>query len=727
MQDIPAHPITSLLEGLLAESPSLVRARQLLPALDWRHARADQVADLISRLNRADMQIPRWLAEDLLSAGHTVPDDMLAADCRELGLLSTLNGSGVSSATAAELAGDLEAMGAFDQMPPKVAQQSIARLCALGQATSAVKLALGAYAAAPEGLRAVKPHIEGYIASLPEVRIRVGGASTTQALAAALRYTFAANGLRASISDGGYGSLMTELVQPGQPSDALVLLLDQSHFMPRDWRRDPEQLRADLEERLSSLASAVASFCARSGGGLIVTMLPPVFTPSAGYADHTFAAGAARVHARVNQVLGSLADENPRLSLLDTGQALAALPPKAHVDPKLWFYGRFAYSEAATRHIASAAARLWHSRLKGPAKVLALDFDNTLWGGVFGDDGIAKLQCGDDFPGSAYKAFQNECLRLKAQGMILVGLSKNNADALDVFGKHPGVLLRRDDFVAAAVDWNPKPDNVRKLASQLRLGLDAFVFLDDSPHERAAMRRMCPDVRVPEMPSDPAARPQWLRALHHTWPTRITGEDAKRSSYYASELKHRELRAASGTYEDYLTGLEQRLTIQPLTASILPRVAQLHQRTNQFNLTNERYGESDLARPAEPGQVRLVYAGTVEDRFGDHGLVIACAIDLDGGNAILRSFVMSCRVIGRQVESEFLGALLRQMQGKNIRSVTGLFKPTAKNAVAAKLYADFGFTQIEAKDGFEAWRMELEGLSIPPSRVVQTHWSNEEC
>ena len=727
MQDMPGHSVTLLLDGLIEQSPALVRAKQLLPALDWRFARPEQVADIVSRLGQAGMQIPKWLAQDLLAAGHTVPDHMFAVDARELGFLAALNDANVSTDTAAAIARDLEGSGSLEQLSPKVACQIIARLCALGQTTTGIRLALGAYASAPEALRAVKPHLEVYIASLPDLQVRVGGTSSCQSLASALHYTFAAHGLRAAISDGGYGSILTELVQVDQPADVLVLLLDQNYFMPHDWRREPEQFAADLEERLSYLADAMTSFCARTSGSLIVTTLPTGASPSAGYADHTFASGAARVGARVNQVLSDVAKQDPRISLLGTGQALASLSANLRVDQKLWYYGRFAYSEPATRHIAAAVAQLWRARSKGPVKVLALDFDNTLWAGVFGDDGIAKLQCGDDFPGSVYKAFQNECLRLKSQGMLLVALSKNNADALDVFDTHPGVVLKRDDFVATTVNWEPKPDNIRKLAADLNLGLDSFVFLDDSPHERAVMRRMCPEVYVPEIPSDPAARPEWLRALPCTWPTRITGEDAKRSSYYAAEVKSRELRAASGTYEDYLEGLEQRLTFQPLTPATLPRVAQLHQRTNQFNLTNERFSETDLTQPAGQDGDRLVYSGSVEDRFGDHGLVVATAIDVAGDTAVLRSFVMSCRVISRQIESAFLWALLSTLQARGVRSVTGLFKPTEKNAVAARLYANFGFTRTGSTDGFETWRMELEDLTSPISRAVNIQWSGEQC
>jgi len=720
---------TTLLDALLAEAPVLVRTRQLLPALDWRRARPDQVGELISRLAAARMKIPQWLAQDLLAAGHTLPEDSLPIDASELRLLSALNTLPSASDAVASLGRETESIGSIEQISAKVVQQLIVRLLALGQTNAAVKMALDAQAAAPEVLRPVKAHLDPYLASLPDVRVRVCGTSSTQTLAGALRYSFGANGFHAAISEADYGTLMTELMAPREPADLLVILLDQHYFMLQDWRREPEQFFSDLEERLATLMDALRSYCARTGSPVIVTTLPAVASPSAGYMDRTFPTGSARICARVNLALSELAQDAPLVCLLDADQALAALSSHMRADQKLWFYGRFAYSEPAVRSLAAGIGRLWRARSKGTAKVLALDFDNTLWGGVYGDDGLAKLQCGDDFPGSAYKAFQQECLRLKSQGMILVGLSKNNADALSVFDTHPGVLLKSNDFVATSVNWEPKPDKIRKLAADLRLGLDAFVFVDDSPHERAAMRRMCPEVLVPEVPADPAARPEWLRALPYTWPVRITSEDAKRSSFYAAEVKHRELRASSVDYDEYLTSLDQRLVLQPLTAAILPRVAQLHQRTNQFNLTNQRFSEAELGQFCGQDPCRLAYAGNVKDRFGDHGLVVAATAEIEGDEATIRSFVMSCRVIGRRVEHAFLAAVLESLQDRGVRVVNGLFKPTEKNAIASKLYADFGFIGTGAANGIHTSRMEIADLvPMPHIAALNVQWSgNNAC
>ena len=718
------NALASLFDGILAEAPMLVRTRQVLPALDWRHVRSDQIAAMIARITDAGMKVPRWLAQDLFCAGHVLQDKELASDAAEFARLSTLNTAAADADFVKAMAREVLSPGFLDPLPGKVVEQLAMRFAGLGVTEAAARLALHTRIASAAGQRTIAPHLDKFCASLPEVRLRVCGNTNTQALAAALPNAFAANGFRAAVAQADYGALMCELIQPARDVDALVVLLDHDTFTPQEWRRDVERMRDDLEERATALADALHTYCSKTGVPIIVTTLASVVAPTAGYADHTFPAGAARACARINQALQETAKGTPLLHVLDSDQAMSALAPVSRCDHKLWFYGRFAYSEAATHQLATAMARLWHARTKGPAKVLALDFDNTLWGGVFGDDGLAKLQCGDDFPGTAFKAFQRECLRLKSQGMILVGLSKNNEDALSVFSDHPGMLLQRDDFVASAVNWEPKPDNLRKIATDLGIGLDAVLFLDDSPHERSAMRRMCAEVIVPEMPSDPAQRPAWLRSLHNTWPMRITAEDAQRSGFYAAEHKARALRATAASYEDYLASLEQKLTISPLTRETLPRVAQLHLRTNQFNLTTERLGEADLI-PFLGQSNRLAFSGAVSDRFGDHGLVIAATVECDGPAATIRSFIMSCRVIGRQVERAFLGAVLESLESKGTTNVVGLFKPTPKNAVSSKFYSENGFAFEGVSDGAERWRFMITRDSTLPNaeavRVSRSH------
>jgi FkbH-like protein len=573
-------------------------------------------------------------------------------------------------------------------------------------------------------MRSVQQQCAAEIETLPFLRLRLSGTSTTHDLAAALKPAFAAAGWRVEISEADFATIIPELLEPHQAADALVLLLDSSLIAGVGLRSSASEARRLADERIEALTGAIEAFCRHAPMPLLVNTIPAAFVPGAGHIDRHHATGEACLVAEVNRRLGEIAARSPSLLLVDADVALARVAPAERSDPKLWFYGRQTYNEVALRALAHGFCRVWHAKERGAAKVLALDFDNTLWGGIFGDDGLERLECGDDFPGNAFKALQQECLRLKGQGMLLVGLSKNSADALDVFSKHPGMALKSDDFVATAINWEPKPDNMRRLAADLGLGLDSFVFLDDSPQEREAMRRICPSVRVPEMPADPARRPLWLRSLACTWPLRLTDEDARRSEMYVAERKGREFKESVHDYEQYLAGLQQKLIIEPVTSRTLARAAQLHQRTNQFNLTNRRLSESEINAFMTDERRGLGLVGHVCDRFGDLGIVLAACLSLDEATARIESFVMSCRVIGRQIEAAFLETLKAHLAGKGVKRIVGSYCPTAKNAIVRDLYPSMGFASAGQEDGAELWELhvDMKMSSTVSTRPVIVEW-----
>lgn len=224
------------------------------------------------------------------------------------------------------------------------------------------------------------------------------------------------------------------------------------------------------------------------------------------------------------------------------------------------------------------------------------------------------------------------------------------------------------------------------------------------------------------MPADPAVRPAWLRSLHCTWPIRVTAEDARRSEMYLAERKARELKAASASYGDYLKGLGQHLVIEPLGTATHARVAQLHQRTNQFNLTTRRFNEQELAHFMGDSRGAVVLLGTVADRFGDHGIVVAGVALLDGATARIESLLMSCRVIGRQIEEAFLGAFIERLVARGCERIDGIYRPTAKNAMVRDYYASQGFTPV-ADNGEEAiWSWCKAADTVPGSPFVQVEW-----
>jgi FkbH-like protein len=694
--------LAEIVDAAIDQAPEAVRRRVLLQAVDWSRVSPGRVAGMLAALDARRQALPRDIATALLVAGHTVAND--AAFSAELRALSNLNRGDIPSAAQAA---DLSRLAENGSIAPEVASAVVKRLAALGDDDAACAVALAAWRFVPEALGPVRTRLASHLATLPALRIRLAGFSTTETLAADLGLAFGAMGRNARIVQSDFGTAVTTLLQPDDEAGLHIVLLDLDGLAAPDWRRPADAAHAQLMERADSLADALSAYAARSPSPLLINAIPVPPAPAAGLLDGRHISGIRRATHLVNERLHAASERHGNILVVDADHALADIPSSRHRDPRLWFYGRIAYSAEATRALAGAFARIWSLLAQGPAKVLALDLDNTLWGGTYGEDGIGRLACGLDFPGSAYRAFQQECLRLKQQGLLLVVLSKNDPDAMTVFARHPGMVLRTEDFAATAVNWEPKPDNIRRLAAELNLGLDSFVLLDDSPHEREAMRRLAPEVIVPELPADPALRPAWLRRLACTWPVRLTEEDARRSEMYAAERGARALKASAATVEDYLRGLDQRLTVSPAGPDAVTRVAQMHQRTNQFNLTTRRLTEAQVAALAGDPERGLVLMGRVVDRLGDHGVVIAATVAIDGTSAEIETFLMSCRVIGREIERAFLATLLTLLSRRGVERAIGRFAATARNAMVRDFYGANGFAFLEGDEAASVWSVDL--------------------
>jgi FkbH-like protein len=645
----------------------------------------------------------------------------LDASLHALNALNNAVQSGESSDDAIEFL--VEDLVARENLDPEIIGAGVRQLKALQKGPLAARLAFAHWRAAPQILRIVSDDAARLLEGLPVVRLRVASFSTAHSFASDLPHAFAAAGFQAVVTQAEYGQVLAELMQPSEPErDALLVLLDLEGLHAPDWRRDAAKSHQLLSQRVDLLAGALEQYAGQGRGPIFVNTLPVAMSPAVGLIDSHHGDGTAHSTQLINQRLAEIARGNSRVTLIDASRAFAALEPRRWVDPKLWYYGRLPYSADATRALAVAFSGAYRTLKKGTAKVLALDMDNTLWGGIFGEDGIGKLVCDDEFPGNAFKAFQHECLRLKSQGMLLTVLSKNNPDAISAFKDHPGMLLKEDDFVASRINWEPKPHNVRHMAEELNLGLDSFVFLDDSPHERAAMRRMCPEVIVPEMPDDPAARPQWLRGLAVTWPVRLTEEDLRRSDMYVAERQRNVVRERAVSFEDYLRDLDQTLVIQKVAPASVARAAQMHLRTNQFNLTTERYDDAAITSMMKDGR-SMVVLGRALDKFGDHGLVICATARVDGEQAIIQSFLMSCRVIGRMVEQTFLGELLRHLANRGARRVTGAYIPTKKNGLVKDFYRGAGLIHLDSEGPKEIWGWDLtDGRPLPGSNLITVRW-----
>jgi FkbH-like protein len=348
-------------------------------------------------------------------------------------------------------------------------------------------------------------------------------------------------------------------------------------------------------------------------------------------------------------------------------------------------------------------------------KCLVLDLDNTLWGGVIGDDGLAGIKLGQGSPtGEAFLAIQQLAKQLRSRGVILAVCSKNEEDAArSPFQSHPDMLLAESDIAVFQANWTDKASNLRAIAATLNIGIDALVFLDDNPAERMQVRRELPMVAVPELPEDPALYPQILAAAGYFETVSFSVEDKNRAEYYRSNAQRAEILNKTGDMQSYLRSLDMICEINPVDAMSRARSSQLINKSNQFNLTTRRYSEGEIeALETDVGahliQVRLT------DKFGDNGIIsVIIARNAEDGWAI-DTWLMSCRVLGRRVEEAVLGHLATAARAAGAKTLSGAYIPSPKNRMVADHYQKLGFAPTgAAEDGTTSWSLDLETYAAP--------------
>lgn len=495
-------------------------------------------------------------------------------------------------------------------------------------------------------------------------------------------------GLYGKVELAPFGQLAQELLSPSSKPDAVVVVPAAEDLLAGG-PGELERLVAAGLERLPEATFYVVAF------GPEDVPAPHVLDPLAperGQVEiERFLAGV--------RALGGL---SPRVVVVDwewAGRAGGA----AYRDARLWYLARMRLSPQGLAALADAVAEHVAASRGLARKVVAVDLDDVLWGGVVGEVGLAGIELGEEGVGLAYQDLQRELAKLGAAGVLLVAASKNNpADVDEVFERHAGMVLRREHFAALRVNWQDKVSNLRELADELDLGLDSFVFLDDNPVERDWVRAALPEVLVPELPDDPVERPGFLRRAPWFRRIAVTGADAARTESYRAQTRRRELRGTVASYDDFLAELGQEAVVEPVHEGSLARAAQLAQRTNQFNLTTRRYTVAELeAIVADPAAE--AYTLALSDRFGDSGITGLAILRFLDGTAEIDTLLLSCRVLGRRVEDAFLAFLAERARERGARFLVGRYVESQRNEQVRGFYAERGFEP----DG-DAFRLDLE-------------------
>lgn len=340
-------------------------------------------------------------------------------------------------------------------------------------------------------------------------------------------------------------------------------------------------------------------------------------------------------------------------------------------------------------------------------KCLVLDLDNTLWGGILGEDGIEGIQIGGDYPGKAFLYWQEALLELSKSGVILTVCSKNNEqDVLTAWEDNPFMILKKEHFAAYRINWTDKATNIKDLATELNLGLDSFVFVDDNPTERELIKQLLPMVAVPDFPSQPYELMVFFKQLVNDYfkVYSITDEDKKKTEQYKQNAARAQAQASFADFDSFLESLNLQIVVEPANEFNIPRIAQMTQKTNQFNLTTRRYADSDLRGFIEAGW--KIWCISVADKFGDNGITGAIIVTNEGE---IDSLLLSCRILGKGIEIAFVKTILSLLVNEGIEKVTAKYLPTAKNAQVKDFYEKVGFTcTLVNADGSKLYTLSLK-------------------
>jgi len=337
-------------------------------------------------------------------------------------------------------------------------------------------------------------------------------------------------------------------------------------------------------------------------------------------------------------------------------------------------------------------------------KCIVLDLDNTIWGGIVGEDGFDGISLGPQPPGNAFIEFQKHLKALSQRGILLAINSKNNFDdAIHIIRKHPHMVLKEDDFACMKINWNDKASNMNEISKELNIGLDGFVFFDDDPVNRELIKKTMPEITTPDLPHDPSYYSEMLQSLHDFSVFHVTEEDTKRGTMYLQQMKRNDSKNSSMDLTDFLKTLNLEIDIKKSTSFTIPRISQLTMKTNQFNLTTKRYQEEEIKQFSENDKM-LVGCIQIQDKFGDNGITGVFIVEkISADEWFLDTFLLSCRVMGREVEKAMLFYIINEAKKNNIKIIKAKFIPTSKNKPVEHLLPDSGFSQ---KDDFWVYNVE---------------------
>ncbi len=581
--------------------------------------------------------------------------------------------------------------------------------------------------------RLVARLIESGDASLPTLKLGIVGDATLSFLSPAIAGSCIRYGIATEVVEGNYGGAVQDALDEGSAlraagldmalivTDARIAGLDRPPSTSEAAARQVDAALAQVRLIATNLRGSVRSAI------FVQTIVPPL-EPLFGSFDRLEAISPLSMVDAFNRGLAEMA-RGGDIVLVDVAQLANTVGLEQWHDARHWHASKLSFSPSMLPVYGEIVARVIASVRGLARKCLVLDLDNTLWGGVIGDDGLAGIALGQgSATGEAFLAIQQLALDLRARGVILAVCSKNEDDAARLpFREHPDMLLREEHIAVFQANWTDKATNLKAIAQTLNIGVDSLVFLDDNPAEREQVRRELPMVAVPEVGDDPTYYPRILAAAGYFEAVSFSGEDRERADFYQANAERVALQSGASDMEGYLRSLDMVCRIEPVDPVCRARVAQLINKSNQFNLTTRRYSEAEVAALEGDPAVHL-FQVRLSDRFGDNGIISVVIAHREGDQWEIGTWLMSCRVLGRRVESAVLTHLVAAAQRDGAALLVGRYIPTAKNKLVVEHYAKLGFEQAGSKaDGTTIWTLDLSRYEAPelPMQVIDERFASQ--
>jgi FkbH-like protein len=559
------------------------------------------------------------------------------------------------------------------------------------------------------------------------IRIALLADCATQHLADIMRAIAARNNVQAQVYEGNYDGVDLEILDPNSALYAfnpqyVVILLSSEKLKAHLYASGDRRSFAD--ETVGRLENLWSAFRAQSQATIIQSTFVLPSERAFGNYELKVADSVGSIFTEINYRLSVKAREAKNVLLNDVDFIAASVGRTQWFDARMW---NMAKTPCRLEHLPLLAQSLLDTVLAASgmfAKCVVLDLDNTLWGGVIGDDGLEGIALGEFDEGEAFVGFQTFIRELKRRGIILAVVSKNeHAAAVLPFREHPHMVLKEEDISVFVANWDNKADNIRLVQKTLNIGFDSLVFLDDNPFERNIVRQFLPDVVVPDLPEDPSLYLETLAGLNLFETASFSEADLQRADQYREEAQRELTKTHFTNINEYLVSLGMEIRLERFNALNLSRIAQLIQRSNQFNLMTRRYGEAACeAMMSDPSIAPLTVK--LADKFGDYGLISVVILKNAGSDLEIDEYLMSCRVLQRGVESFTMNNIFSYAARQGAKRVTGHYLPTKKNDMVKGFFKSFGFEKIaEGEGGASQWALAVDAYQ--PRETFMTPVVNE--